>query len=150
METFNKDTLVENFTSNEDLMFEISSEHRSVIDYLVKDNEELYTFKDVMNYIINTFFEEELNRETKEQVISNLKECNLYEYIDDLIDVYDEDLINSYFYFDTDIEIDIEEIKEENADLILTILKETQFEGYRGLFEDIRQKFITYLEWLDD
>lgn len=149
MNNLDRNTLVENFTWNTDMNHEISNEHRSVIDYLVKNEENLNNFQEVMGKVVNTFFSEELNWESIEEIKYGLLECNLYEYVDDLVDIYDEDLIKSYFYFDTNIELDNYWISDDWDDLIIKILKEAQFEWYLSLFSELQQRFITYLEWLE-
>ena len=102
-----------------------------------------------MEYVVNAFFSEELRWESLNEIKNNIEECDLYEYVDDLVDIYDEDLINSYFYFNTNIELDDYWISDEDDDIIIKVLKQAQFEWYLSLFSELQQSFITYLEWLE-
>ena len=149
MNNLDRNTLVENFTSNTDMNLEISNDHRSVMDYLVRGKENIYNLQDIVKYITTVFFSEELNWESLEEIKYSLEECNLYEYVDDLVDIYNEDLIKSYFYFDTDIQLDDYWISDEDDDIIIKVLKQAQFEWYLSLFSELQQRFITYLEWLE-
>ena len=57
--------------------------------------------------------------------------------------IYDEDLINSYKYFQ-----EYTDKVDWDPDINL-IMKEAQFEWYSNLYEEIKNKFITNLEWLE-
>lgn len=148
MNNFNRDTLVEDFISNEEAISSISLNSRNVIDYYVKNekNKDYISLPDIVWNIVKDIFEDELKWDNIDDIIYNIKENNFHEMVDWLIDIYDEDLINSYFYFDTDI--DIETIDTED-DIIISIMRKSQYEWYSELFETIKNEFITFLEWLD-
>lgn len=149
MANINKDALVGNFILDEDVIASISEDNRDVIDYYVKKEkyENYISLPEIIWDITKNIFDEELRWENIDEIIYNIEQSNLSETIDWLIDIYDEDIINSYFYFDTDIDI---EIVDTEDDIIISILKKAQFEWYSELFETIKNKFLTYLEWLYD
>jgi len=143
MENINKEKLLEEFLSNKEIVYKLLSENRKVFDYIIKWDKTWKTGIELMEEEIKDFIEEtffydnDLN--TKEELLESIEDYDLYEYIDWKIDIYDEDLLNSYTYFQEFVE------KEEQASDLLEILKKAQFDWYEKFYEDIRNEFVEFL-----
>ncbi len=140
MPNINKKELLEDFISNKEIINKILLENRKVFDYIIKDEKTSKTWTELMKVLINDFIKETFyfyeDIKTNKELLKLVKDYELTEYIDWKIDIYDEDLINSYRYFQeyTDkIEWDFD---------INLIMKEAQFEWYAKIYEDIKKHLL--------
>jgi len=122
---------------------EILVDNRKVFDYIIKNNKTWKTWIELMKELIidfikeNFYFDEDIK--TKEQLLKLVEEFDLSEYIDWLIDIYDEDLINSYIYFQEFID------DWEKSD-VLEVLSIAQYDWYSKIFESIKERVKIFLE----
>lgn len=148
MTNINRDTLVENFISNKELIISILLENRKVFDYSIRYIQNTKTGIELMKDLITDFIDEafyfEETIKNKKVFIDLVDNYDLSEYIDWLVDIYDEDLMVSYSYFQ-----DYTEICEWD-EYMVEIMQKAQFDWYTELFEAIRNKFLTYLKWLEN
>lgn len=98
--------------------------------------------EDYIKNIIEKLKQENINWNTINELIEKIEKYDETLYIDSLIDLYDKNLINSLYYFWTNLEINSNDIWKYMSDLI----KKHQYELYVEFFEMIRCKFITFLE----
>jgi len=142
MNTLNKAQLLNDFLNKNDIISEILSANRKVFYYIIKDDKTWKTGIELMKDLITDFIKETFyfdeDVKTKEELLKLVEEYDLTEYIDWLIDIYDEDLVNSYSYFQEFVE------EWEDPD-ILDKLKNAQYYWYSKLFEDIQNDFRIFL-----
>lgn len=147
-ETIYKEDLLNDFLEDSGMITYLNWENDKVIDYLWKK----YWYNSNWDKAYRDFIEENFyyylddeNAEFDENIlkkwIEDIKEFETNDYIDWLIDVYDEDLIQSYKYFQE--WTDTYEIDENNIE----IMTRAQWEWYSILFNDIKYNFIKFLEW---
>ena len=135
------ENVVGEFINNEEIIDSIIGDNHSVMDYLIK----YWEYKN-LNYawlvkwflLNNSLF---WNSQTDiSKALYKIQNFNLAEYIEWEISIYDEDLINSYFYFDN-----WTEVKEWDKDVIY-ILKRAQYEWYDELYSDILNNFLEFIK----
>lgn len=143
MNTLHKDTLVADFISDTDTIAEIWMNNFQTIEYYYKRHSSSSKWEDMIKEIIENSFYYELEWENIQDIINNIENYYETEYVDWLVDLYDNKLIQSLDYFGINYEI-----QEWETDISRVIMR-IQFENYLALFEDIRTEFIKYLEWLD-
>ena len=95
-----------------------------------------------VKHLIKKWFYEKINWNSLNELIENIQNYDESEYIDGLVDLYEKDLINSLYYFWTNLEISRDDIWISLNDLI----SKTQYEWYLDFFETIRNQFINFLE----
>ena len=74
------------------------------------------------------------------KALYKIQNFNLAEYIEWEINIYDEDLLNSYYYFDN-----WTDVREWDKDVIY-ILKRAQYEWYDELYSDILNNFLEFIK----
>jgi len=144
METIRKEQLLLDFTNDKKVMLEILHNNRKVFDYIIKKDktsrDTIYLIQKVIKDFIEETFYFDDSIKTKEELLELVKDYDLIEYIDSLVDIYDEDIVNSYIYFQEYVE------KVEWDVDILEIIKVWQFNWYSRFYEDIKNEFIKFLE----
>ena len=147
MKNINKEELLKKFISNKDVILNLLIENRKVFDYTTKNNKTWKTRIELMNSLISDFIKETFyfdeTIKTNNELLELVKNYNLFEFIDWEIDIYDEDLGNSYVFFQEYTD----KIEWDND--INTTLKEAQFNWYSKLYEEVKTEFIKSLEWLN-
>lgn len=139
--------LLKGFLDNEELIEKIYIENELVIDYFIKSNENINNLWE----LISDFIKEELLYTFANSEIlfgSNyldlyLKSINsfwLEDYVSWIVDIYNEDLIYSYTYFE-----DFAWIEEWDENLIKVMIR-AQYNWYYCLFSMIIDEFINYIE----
>jgi len=98
--------------------------------------------EDYVKELIKKWFYEKINWNSLNELIENIQNYDESEYVDGLVDLYEKDLINSLYYFWTNLEISREDIWISLNDLI----RKTQYEWYLEFFEIVRNEFINFLE----
>ena len=148
MTNINREELVKDFISNEEIIGSILLENRRVFDYSIKNIQNSKTGIELMKDLISDFIKEifffDKTINNKEDFFHLVKEYDLNEYIDWLVDIYDEDLVSSYLYFKE--YVDICEWDED----IIEIMQRAQFIWFTILFENIKQEFSVYLSLFID
>jgi len=134
-----KNELLQSFISDKEIINEIFSNNVDVVNYIRKDNKWYEPEKIIEEIIIESFFDD-INWKNIDEIINQIQEYNDYQYIDGLIDIYTDDLINSLYYFWTDFEI------TEECKTLDDVIRKNQFNWYNELFEDIKNWFIEFIE----
>ncbi len=144
METIRKEQLLLDFTNDKKVMLEILHNNRRVFDYIIRKDKTSIDIIYLIQKVIKDFIEETFyfddSIKTKDELLELVRDYDLIEYIDSLVDIYDEDLINSYNSFQEYIE------KVEWDVDILEIIKVWQFNWYSKFYEDIKNEFIKFLK----
>ena len=140
MKNINIEALISEFVSNENIIRMIWMDNSNVIEYYFLKHINRTKTYEIIEDIIKDSFYEDLEWKTIEKIIDNLENYNSYEYIDWLVDIYEKDLINWYFYFDINTPI------IEWDEIMTDVLMRAQYEGYNELFESIKKEFINYLQ----
>lgn len=135
------ENVVGEFINNEERIDSIIENNSSVMEYLIK----YWDYKN-SNYvwvikwflINNSLF---WNSQTDiSKALYKIQNFNLAEYIEWEINIYDEDLLNSYYYFDN-----WTDVREWDKDVIY-ILKRAQYEWYDELYSDILNNFLEFIK----
>ncbi len=135
------ENVVGEFINNEERIDSIIGNNSSVMDYLIK----YWDYKN-SNYvwvikwflINNSLF---WNSQTDiSKALYKIQNFNLAEYIEWEINIYDEDLLNSYYYFDN-----WTDVRKWDKDVIY-ILKRAQYEWYDELYSDILNNFLEFIK----
>ena len=148
-EYINKDTLVEEYINSTDIIYSNSS-------YNLINN---HYNKDYDNYdetrIIKIFIKEQLfilsndwkmNYDDIDYWIAEIDRFDVCEHADSSVDLYDNDLIKNYEFFE-----DWTDIDSSNSSSVLEIMKLWQFDWYYELYNSIKEDFIEFLnEKLDN
>jgi len=136
------ENVVSEFMDNDEIIDSIIGNNRSVMDYLIK----YWEYKN-LNYawLIKWFLLNShlfWNSQTDISIVNyKIQNFNLSEYIEWELNVYDVDLLNSYYYFDN-----WTDVKKWDKDVIY-ILKRAQYEWYNNLYSDILNNFLTFIKY---